>query len=1281
MKKILSNVSLLLFSVLATAQPLYERSFSKRHLTNSHVVDFEQIQSFYGERTTFASSHQQSSTPNFSPIDISDMDVVISGNNFRILECIDNSPTQSKYSPYTEEIFYSPGQSFLIDSVRYTLYNAEFEEQLSFVVRTDTLPVGTNAVRIYPIYSRGMFSSNTNTRDFMISVHDWTPPMSPQTQRYSCWVVNEHGEMIHRFDMVDAVDIYRSGNTRKVITSQYKYNAHVITNADTSYFDIWSITGVNANGPTGITLQATHSFGTKNLVAMEAPIFDIKTIGNNTYYYFLYYQYPYLVGSPAEGIVTPNNVGILELFNINNSNLFKQIELPMPNWTDAAQLSFVDLPEYDITRGIFTQGDTLSVLYGMRHYAVGVCDCYEKTLHVATEFGEIIRNMDTRLNTEMQSARKLADIPGYPRQYALVEAFGKAIVGFSMFEPETWTVVTRFTPLMDGERISEYFDRVPENGGYVYYMNMFEFLHEGGTTKAKINVYNNESNVLRDIKLDLGPNATLFHPILRESTLNPFLFSKSSKREFIGIVRTTIGLNSTHSGVIFSEDGEQLYVVRDNPTMGTATAFGLLSVDGGKTQKYLTAAYRKDGVQTIYLYSLPFDTTLTLQGEGTLANPYLIHDVAELDAIRENPHAHYRIMNDIDMTPLLGYRTWTPIPTFTGTLDGQNFAIRNLRFENIDENELSASLFSRLTGTAKIENLYITDAEIIADNLGISFVAGVMEGSALIKNVHVTGSIKLGTLFGTSNVGAIVADVVSTTTVRIEQCSFDGVIETLSGISFNNAHIGGIAGSLRNAEVINSVSRGRITVRNGATPTSGVGGIVGSMRSNCLISNCYSNMDITATNMVGGVVGRADEAQGGIKGTIENSYASGRIIAQGVNILPNSGTFAGGVIGWSSNHTGHFSGTVVNKTSLTMGGLVALNDTVTCLGVDANPPSDLIRRARRIIGINANSSSNLTSFGMLTLDSIRNCYALAAMAIGQAGVEEALTLADASHHDGADVTVAELTQDFFTNIGWKFGDNADNPWVWIEDAYPMLWFEVSVQSVTLNEEQLTLLEGETHQLVATVTPTIAVNQNVTWNSDNTNIATVDENGSVAAVARGVATITVTTVDGGFTATCVVTVIPETYAITLSANPAEGGSVLGAGSYDEGDLVEVTATPNANYTFVNWTENGAEISTAATFTFTATRDRTLVANFETTSSIQIAENQNLFTVYPNPVDDVLHIQTEQTIKQIFILDLNGKVMMQLQGDRKTVDLQSIPSGNYIVRIHTETAIVPVKIVKQ
>lgn len=80
-----------------------------------------------------------------------------------------------------------------------------------------------------------------------------------------------------------------------------------------------------------------------------------------------------------------------------------------------------------------------------------------------------------------------------------------------------------------------------------------------------------------------------------------------------------------------------------------------------------------------------------------------------------------------------------------------------------------------------------------------------------------------------------------------------------------------------------------------------------------------------------------------------------------------------------------------------------------------------------------------------------------------------------------------------------------------------------VRGVSLDRSALTLIEGGTAQLTATVEPIDATNQNVTWSSSAPGVATVDASGNVTAVAEGTATITATTDDGGKTATCTVTV--------------------------------------------------------------------------------------------------------------------------------------------------------------
>lgn len=69
-----------------------------------------------------------------------------------------------------------------------------------------------------------------------------------------------------------------------------------------------------------------------------------------------------------------------------------------------------------------------------------------------------------------------------------------------------------------------------------------------------------------------------------------------------------------------------------------------------------------------------------------------------------------------------------------------------------------------------------------------------------------------------------------------------------------------------------------------------------------------------------------------------------------------------------------------------------------------------------------------------------------------------------------------------------------------------------------------------------------------------------------------------------------------YIISVSANPTVGGNVTGGGNFDENTSVTVEATANKGYQFVRWTEDGKEVSTVASYTFTVTEKRTLIAEF-------------------------------------------------------------------------------------
>lgn len=82
---------------------------------------------------------------------------------------------------------------------------------------------------------------------------------------------------------------------------------------------------------------------------------------------------------------------------------------------------------------------------------------------------------------------------------------------------------------------------------------------------------------------------------------------------------------------------------------------------------------------------------------------------------------------------------------------------------------------------------------------------------------------------------------------------------------------------------------------------------------------------------------------------------------------------------------------------------------------------------------------------------------------------------------------------------------------------------VNVTAVSLNKTSLSLTAGNSEALTVTITPAEATNKNVVWKSSSEAVATVDTTGNVTAKAAGTAQITVTTEDGGKSASCTITV--------------------------------------------------------------------------------------------------------------------------------------------------------------
>ena len=141
---------------------------------------------------------------------------------------------------------------------------------------------------------------------------------------------------------------------------------------------------------------------------------------------------------------------------------------------------------------------------------------------------------------------------------------------------------------------------------------------------------------------------------------------------------------------------------------------------------------------------------------------------------------------------------------------------------------------------------------------------------------------------------------------------------------------------------------------------------------------------------------------------------------------------------------------------------------------------------------------------------------------------------------------------------------------------------VPVTGVTLDKTTLELFTGGSATLTATVQPDDATNKNVTWQSDNANVATV-QNGTVNAVGAGEATITVTTADDNYTATCTVKVTDPVYDMTTDTTALNFGSAYTGYAQPAAKTVTLTNTGNQQVTVTLPTANDFIITAGTGFT--------------------------------------------------------------------------------------------------
>ncbi len=254
-------------------------------------------------------------------------------------------------------------------------------------------------------------------------------------------------------------------------------------------------------------------------------------------------------------------------------------------------------------------------------------------------------------------------------------------------------------------------------------------------------------------------------------------------------------------------------------------------------------------------------------GSGTEEDPYQISTCEQLQNMREDTSAYYRLINDIDCSETQNWNDgegFVPLDSFTGGIDGQNHVVSNL-FIHPDTG--NAALIDSSSGD-EIKDLILKDVDIKSKDGNAS---GLITGriNSRVSNVHITGRIEASEhAFGLS--GAI-RDVMA-------DCSFKG--EIIAG-----GDAGGIA--RLGPHFINSLIRCKSSGE--ITGHGNVGGLAAIQRTRTT-RDVYSDAVIRGTGNLGGIIGRVSDEGSSMP---YRAYFAGKIIPD------DEESNIGGLIGYS----------------------------------------------------------------------------------------------------------------------------------------------------------------------------------------------------------------------------------------------------------------------------------------------------------------------------------------------------------------------------------------------
>lgn len=672
---------------------------------------------------------------------------------------------------------------------------------------------------------------------------------------------------------------------------------------------------------------------------------------------------------------------------------------------------------------------------GSAAFVVTTADCknaddddYIESYYVYNAAGN--RIMTLAENTE--NFLMLNDIAGLEPQAMFIYNQGTAYT-YDFVDLYSGTTALTIPHIIDNKVISTSLERVNTPKGVLYASSLNTAADDAqGNTWHEVGWINQEGVFDHIDRINLGKNVAIAQVYIAPNALNPYLFNTDSTQEYMFLVKRLLASGSSQTReelLIIAPESEPIMTVLPDETKGVLANVGLVWT---ATPRLMVGYMNENDVYSADFYDLPL--TRFAGGDGTAENPYLIATVGDLQQIKFNTSAHYRVVADINAT---GF-DFVSIPDFSGSLDGNGKTVANL---TVNGN----GIFKSTNAGAVIKDITLVDATVALSGSSFTY-SGLLVGMAqttAISNVRVLG-LKVSSADFDDSFGSLVGRM--TLNSSITGCNVAGAV-----INLPEGSAGGIVGNVMTGSTVTACA-----FTGSITAASEVGGIAATIYTDGTIADCHVNADLTAVHTIGGIVATSGRAP------VVRNHVEGTITATGANRW--KGHCVGGVIGTLQ---GDYQDSGVVSVSANFVGLEAINVDAVALGTPNYPGA--LDSAHRIIGWSmANDEPEIVDYDefdepIYSTDPVSpdpglaDNYVISSLEPLSADIADAATTTE-----GCSKSRWELEQDFMEGLGFKFGQDNDNPWNIQSINTPKLYFETGA---ILAQANITTHVGDNFNIV------------------------------------------------------------------------------------------------------------------------------------------------------------------------------------------------------------------------